>query len=349
MNRELFRKNKAHYLEEYEKEALRAKNPILTSTISLVRNSKHMSINFSRLEEYAQEISSMKISLPQWKQSVFIETCDLFDKAAFFYIGNAINFQFNGKNNQKYTVGYRGKEYVGAFALWTALKRACSEGIPILYSLYLKHMPLDAAKYIFRGENMEIPMLEERVKILNEIGRVLTAKYNGQFLKLIQQSNYRLFNQGNGIVERLVRDFPSFDDSHLYRNQKIKFYKRAQLTSAMLMESEDNKGACRIDDTDEFTVFADYSLPNALRDLEIFIYKKPLQEKIDKRAPIHRGSREELEIRANTIFVGRMLRCIANKYLPKDQKINDLHIDAILWPYGRKVKTPYHNTVTMDY
>ena len=59
---------------------------------------------------------------------------------------------------------------------------------------------------------------------------VLTKKYDGQFSNFLKLSS-KAFNNGKGLVERLVVDFPSFKDLRIYEptNTEVKFYKRAQL------------------------------------------------------------------------------------------------------------------------
>lgn len=353
----LFEKDYSYYKQDkitdlinsQEREFLLAANPALRSVLPLVRNPQHVYINLGKLTSTAQEYAGKHIALPEWKIPVFIDTDDYEKKANFFYIGNSINFQFTGGNGTKYSTKYKDESWSGAFGMWAALKRALDENIPILDSDFLKKMSLKDAKYIFRGNHIEIPMIEERVSILNEVGQNLSKLYEGNFINLIKSSGNKLFNNGDGIVERLTRDFPSFNDSYQYNNRTVFFNKRAQLAAAMLMENEPDNPLSRIDDVNEFTVFADYTVPNALRSLGIMEYEKALQEKVDKRIPLGKGSLQELEIRASTIISCRLLRNMINQFLPRSQKINDLHIDSALWFQGRKVETPHHITKTIAY
>jgi hypothetical protein len=220
---------------------------------------------------------------------------------------------------------------------------------------YLKDISEHELRKTFAG-NFEIPLFEERMRLFREVGQVLHEKYDCHFHNLVAASNHRLFDGGNGLVERLTNDFPSFDDSAYFGTYTVRFLvrfnKRAQLAAGMLYGRFRNQGLFQIEDIDELTVFADYVLPKALRDLGILVYEKSLAKDVDNQRLIEAGSDQELEIRAATLHASKMLTDKINEYRSQRgaDKINALHMDYKLWSESRKPEgTQHHLTVTTAY
>jgi hypothetical protein len=323
-------------------------NEVLDSTEELVRDSKYLKINSYAIGIIAEELAKQKFRLPDWKMEVFPEKSTT--AINFFFLGNSINFAFMDFNSKiKYEKDFNGKKWSGATGMWASLKNALNEGIPILNADYLANIKEDNMRSIFAGK-IEIPLLTERTKIFNEVGRVLAGKYNGDFYNLIQASNNKLFDNGNGIVERLVRDFPSFDDSCFYNGKKIKFYKRAQLAPAMIYGRCKNEGVDLFEDIGELTAFADYQLPKSLRSMLILSYGEELAKKVDNQELIEKDSLMELELRAATVHASKKLLDKINEQRNEiSNPINICHLDYMLWLEGRKLKTNHHLTITTNY
>lgn len=73
-------------------------------------------------------------------------------------------------------------------------------------------------------------------------------------------------------------------------------------------------------------------------------FDRALAEKIDKMILIKPGSREELEIRAATVWVGELLA--------QQLQLSAVTIDNIIWSLSQKLKgkiKPYHRTLTTNY
>ena len=259
------------------------------------------------------------------------------DVIGFFMLANSINFAFrNFEGGGKFTSYYGGKRE-GSDGMWACLKKAWDEGTPILNAEYLSGISEKDMRRIFEG-NMEIPMLQERLGIFREVGRVLLEKYDGSFCNLIVGNN-RLFNDGEGIVERLVRDFPSFDDSWDYWGRKVFFHKRAQLSQMMLCGRFGNQGFYHVEDLGELTVPADYVLHNGLRNEGCLVYSRELAERVDKGEEIGAGSREEIEMRAATIQIYDAKVKMVNSQ--REKKVTAAHFDAKDWPGARKLPNPH--------
>jgi len=312
-------------------------NPVLPSLKDIIENPKHVFINEDKISDVVKNFK--KPQPPKWNNPVFPDGDDelVID---FFMLFNTINFKFWDFINGKFIgfdTEYAGVKWSGAFACSACLKRGLEEGFDLLNAEYLANFSVSNAEKIFRG-SIRMPLLEERVLIFREVGRVLLEYFDGKFHNVIKNNCYA-FNDGDGIVELLVSKFPSFNDCF----KEYKFYKRAQLVVGMLSNKLDN---FVIKDIDDLTVFADYRLPQALRELGIINYSSELAEKVDNRLLIPSCSREELEIRAFTIYASDLLIKKLNNH---GLRINALDMDYFLWRKGKNCKKPYHLTETVWY
>lgn len=322
-------------------------NRVLASTEQLAKNSEFVFVNSEVLDVVAKRFAGEDLKIPFWDAPVFLDGSDndVFD---FFLVGNAINFAYTDfATKQKWSAQYRNTEWKGAFGMWACLRKAFDEGIKILDGEYLKNIDEENFRRIFAG-NFEIPLLNERLSILREVGLVLCEKYAGHFHNLVEQSEKRLFNGGNGLVERLTADFPSFNDSAAHEDKIVYFDKRAQLGAGMLYGRFQNKYIFDAKDAAELSVFADYVLPKALRDLNIISYEKSLAERIDAQVLISANSREELEIRAVTVQASKLLVDKINDLKGKND-VNALHVDYKLWSESRVKPGAHHLTITTAY
>lgn len=319
-------------------------NPVISSLEPVVRGAEHIKMDLNRLKEVAAEIPAEKVkpadwTFPPYKPENNDKTVD------FFMLMNTINFLFfNPENGEKYKVQVGDKEFTGADGMVASLNRALDEGKPVLDANYLAHISKEDMAHIFRG-NMELPLLEERRQIFHEVGRVLNEKYDGSFKNLVSAAGGRAFDHGNGMVERLTRDFPSFRD----QEGEAVFNKRAQLAVGMLTSRLAGTGQFDTPDVDQLTVFADYQLPRGLRAMGILQYDDALADKVDNGKPIEKGSQMEKEIRAHTIVAAQLL-INEMKKRPGFEKLDARGLDSYLWSTARKDKNSRpHVTVTTAY
>ena len=318
---------------------------ILESMGSVTANSSYVKTNILRVKEVAKTLSDC--SFPSQRYGFYPEL-DREGIIQFAFVFNSVNFQFREFEHPRrgFDVEYNGGRYRGAFGLAYSLRKAVEHRVPVLDAEYLSNLTEKEALKFLKGRSIVIPMFKERVVILSEIGRVLAEKYDGQFSNFLKLSS-KAFNNGEGLVERLVVDFPSFNDTRIYKptNTEVKFYKRAQLLMAMLHYNP--KLEFKLDDIDKLTVFADYRLPQALRDLGILKYSTELANKIDNYVMIPGGSDEEVEIRAHTIYASDLLCREINKH--RKDKVTSCQIDEYLWLEGKESKKPRHFTKTTSY
>ena len=324
---------------------------ILDTVAPVIPHLRHVAIDGTGLREVCARVDSTTLPLPTWDDDVFIIQPPE-ARAAQILLFNTVNFSYWG--SPKWTIDFRGQPQDGAWGMLGSIARAVQdESFPLFDGAYLANIPETDARHVLRG-NVEIPMFQERLEILHEVGQVLVEQFGGTFDNLIHAAE----NDAVALVRLLVTRFPSFNDVTTYdlppeagRAEKITvaFYKRAQLATAMLYEAFGGKGPGDLRRVEELTVFADYKLPQVLRRLGILHYAPHLGERIDRLEPLQASSREEIEIRAATVWAGELMRQTLTTRLPW---VTTLHIDYWLWREGQiqgpGIK-PYHRTRSIYY
>jgi hypothetical protein len=185
---------------------------ILDTIAPVIPHLRHVTIDEAQLREVCAHLSGpasdralpATLRLPTWDDDVFIlhppEA-----RAAQLLLFNTINFSYWGE--PKWTIEFHGRPLDGAWGMLGALARAVDEGSPIFDGAYLATIPESDARHILRG-NVEIPMFQERLDILHEVGRVLVAQFRGKFDNLIHAAG----NNAVALARLLVTRFPSFND-----------------------------------------------------------------------------------------------------------------------------------------
>ena len=197
--------------------------------------------------------------------------------------------------------------------------------------------------------NIELPMLDEKTEILRQVGSVLVQKYGGSFHNFIASCSAKLYDDGNGLVDRLAGEFPRFRDVSPYEGSTIQFYKLPQLAVWFLYTSLRKTGNFHLKDLESMSAFADYIVPVALRLLGITSYSTQLETAINSLQMIPRDSSWEVEIRAHCIYASALLAEEINKLRPSDRKIVIPQIDARLWTHYHTTWWPHHLTRTIMY
>ena len=190
----------------------------------------------------------------------------------------------------------------------------------------------------------EIPLLDARSKILNEMGEAIVKKYDKDFSNIILAENHAV-----AIVDRIIADFPSFADSTMYNGHRVFFNKRAQLLAADMYYHLQDTPNNRLRGVEELTACADYKLPQLLRKEGILNYVHELANRIDAEIPITHGSREEVEIRAFTIFAVELITEALRNRAPG---LLEIDVNNYLWLSSQQKfadEKPYHRTRTTAY
>lgn len=316
---------------------------VLSSIKPIVENLKFITISEKNLDAVSKIILEQLEKGLDDVQNHFGKTENLEDNVQLIFLEDVVNFCFwQEKGKEKWKIEFP-KGYIttgGWYSLTHCFKRAIFEKLPILDPNYLENLTLRQVKYLFRGvNNIEIPLIKERLENLKEAGIVLNKKYKRQFINLLEEANFDAVK----IVELILRDFPSFRDISKIGGKDIVFLKRAQIC-AQDFSYLSKLFKIKIKNMNILSAFADYKIPQMLRNFGVLSYEKELSEKIDNYVLIPKDSLEEIEIRAVTIWCIELIR-------QKLEKYNSCDIDNALWLVSQDQKNikPYHRTYTIFY
>jgi len=248
----------------------------------------------------------------------------------------------------KFEVEYQGRRWSDSEAMFACLHRALAAGVPLLDGEYLAAVTRDDLAGVFAG-NIEMPMLDERVVILREVGESLVARFGGRFHRFIRSCPDRMYSAGDGLLERLVAEFPRFDDVSEYRGHRVVIHKLAQLSLWSLHLAVGERGGFALRDLDSMTAFADYIVPVALRLLGVIEYAPELEQRISSGDHIPRDSDEEIEIRAHSLFASALLTEAINARRGAGRALVIPQVDFRLWSAYHATAWPHHLTRTVMY
>jgi len=324
-------------------------SPVLNSLRPVIENSRVVRTNIGKIVEVAGWMGYEELPLPEFTLPFGVGADDANEAIDFILVADSIDTAFTDfSTHEKFQVDFAGQHWSDSEAEFACLKRALDAGKPILDGKYLAKISRAELDDIFAG-NMKMPMLDEKLAVLHQIGAVLAEKYDGRFHNFVQACSPRLYDGGNGLIERMVKEFPRFNDVSEFEGQEIKFYKLAQLGMWMLYSTLHKSGKFRLDDAEKMTAFADYIVPVALRLLGITSYSPELENAINSHQLIARDSRREIEIRAHCLYATALLAEEVNKLRgPKEQVIIP-QIDARLWTHYHTTSWPHHLTQTIMY
>jgi hypothetical protein len=194
-----------------------------------------------------------------------------------------------------------------------------------------------------------VPLAHSRRLLLTDFADGLKDNYGGSVRNLLEASqdttgDLRLFNEGNGLVERLtrVREFGhAFLDTSYLGDLVFPFNKRADLAPVLIYgRSLTSKTLPRVADIDQSGAIPDYRLPQAFRAKKVMTYSDELAHTVDTLQPIERDSQAEIEIRAATAYSTAYLLGGINEVRADagQDPYNMAHVDFWLWKMGRELK-----------
>ncbi|CAG9324540.1 C9orf64 [Blepharisma stoltei] len=185
-------------------------------------------------------------------------------------------------------------------------------------------------------QDASFPLINERCRLLREIGEQTIKCYAGDFNNILNSCQ----NSSEKLVEIITAIFPGFRDSCVYRGRQAFFYKRAQILVADLYAS----GAYEFNDIEKITMFPDYRVPQLLNTYGVLKYSQKLQNKIDSKILIQVGSEMEVEIRAATVKACDIISSRLDR-IP-------IEVDHLLWQMGElslNTLKEHHRTLTIFY
>ncbi|MBI4492898.1 MAG: hypothetical protein HY690_08915 [Chloroflexi bacterium] len=314
---------------------------VLETTEPVAEAAGYVAIESDLVEQVADSLASRPFRPPPWRVWPHFWG-DPEHTANYVLLLDALNFCFWG--DPKWQVEYEGRTFDGYAALAAALRRAIDEGKPILEADYLAELSREQLERLLRGRGT-LHLLDARLRHAREVGFVLGERYGGSFARFIVE-------QGQGSVVRLVRslvrEFPSFNDVAAYQGREVRFYKRAQLLASDLYGAFEGQSFGGFGDLERLTAFADYKVPQVLRELGILAYAAELAEAVDHQRPLAAGSPAEVEIRAATILAVEYLR---RALAARGVAVRAFELDWHLWTLGQELRAPcpYHRTLTAAY
>jgi hypothetical protein len=324
-------------------------SPVLDSLPPVIEHSRDVHTNVEKLVEVAGWMAYEELPMPDYFLPMGVGANNADETIDFIMVADVIDTAFSDfTTHMKFQVDYLGQHWSDSDAEVACLKRAMDQGIPILDGSYLAQLTRPQMEKIFAG-NIEIPMLDEKLELWRQAGAVLAAKYHGRFHNFIRTCSPRLYDHGNGMVDRLVVEFPRFNDVSIYDDHEIKLYKLPQLGLWFLYASLHRSGKFQLEDVHSMTAFADYIVPVGLRLMGITSYSPALEKAINTHQLIPRDSTQEIEIRAHCIYATALLTEEINKLRAPEAQIIIPQIDARIWTHYHTTNWPHHLTRTIMY
>ena len=318
--------------------------PVLDSVASVVSQSRLVKFHPERLQPAVAEWGHLLETHAAWHHP-----CHYFDGSEetvrWIFVLDLLNHCFwPDVGSPVWTVSYQGESWSGYWGLAAALKNAIEQGYPITAADYLETITAEDLRDIFAGEG-EIPLFAQRLANLREAGAVLRSRFDGEIVRFVDAA------RGSAVqaVRAVVEAFPSFRDEACYRGMTVYFWKRAQIFVADLYHAFAGRGWGAFRDVERLTAFADYKLPQVLRQLGVIAYHPDLARRVDQMELLQAGSEEEVEIRAATIWAVEALR---EAFQQAGIAAISMQVDQWLWRLGQLEAfrdRPYHRCRTIFY
>ena len=323
-------------------------SPVLASLQPVVDGAQLVRINREKITEVANWMAYEEFAKPDGSM-LFDFGNDPGVLMDFTLVVNTMNFAFTDfSTGVKFETDYMGKRWCDSEAMLACLHRAINAGIPFFSGEYLAKVTRKDLESVFSG-TIEMPMLDERVVLFNEVGRVLVEKYQGRYSNFVRSCAPRLYANGDGLLERLTTEFPRFRDVSMYHGSEVHIFKLAQLGIWGMHLALSPRGAWKLEDADNLTAFADYIVPVGLRVMNIFEYTPELEKQINSLVEVKRDSEAEVELRASSIYVIAKLTEEINKRRPGMEPLLQPQVDFRFWKTYHATHWPHHLTKTVMY
>ena len=313
---------------------------ILESVGRVVRRARRVTIDEDAIRRWAVQFGNGALHAHAADDPLMLngsrEEC-----ANFALMSDALNFCF--WSDEPWEVEYQGHRWTRTFAMLAGLRRAIERDRSWLSAACWAQCGDAEVATLFRGQGT-IPLPAQRGAVLRETGAVLEEQFGGHFRTLVTEQG----GDAGRIAYRLAQCFPSFRDVSHYDGEPVAFLKRAQICAADLHRLWRANGFAGLDNLEALTVFADYRLPQLFRNEGMLRLDEELAQRIDRGELIEAGSPEEVEIRAATVWIGKLL-CEALRQ--HGRAASPWEVDYELWLRAKapEVAVPHHRTVTCFY
>ncbi len=271
---------------------------------------------------------------------------DTEDSVRWIFVLDVLNHCFwPDQGEPVWTVIYNDQPYSGYWGLAAGLKRARESGFPITDPHFLAAVSSKDLGEIFSGRG-RIPMFEQRLGNLREAGSIILTELGGDLMSLFCSASG---SSAVELVRTIVSHFPSFRDETMYGGKRVHFWKRAQIFVSDVFNAFGGRKWGRFNDIERLTAFADYKLPQVLRELGIISYLPRLAARVDAMENLQPGSEEEVEIRAMTIWSVEQLK---KDFQSRGSELMSTQVDNWLWQLGQFDafrNRPFHRCRTIFY
>jgi len=322
---------------------------VLLSTGMVVDTARLVTIDDDRVAEVADQLATTETPASSWADRHPVGRDDA-ETANLVLVLDALNFcfwQIPNSGRRRWSVTYQGTTYNGYWALAAALRRSLENGIPLADANFLAALTEpEMAEILASDEGCDpILLMHARMEHLREVGQALLRRWNGSFHFAIDSAG----GSAPTLIEMVLHSLPSFRDVVRYNNQAVRFYKRAQILVADLHHAFGGRGLGAFHDLETLTAFADYKVPQVLRQFGILRYTPELEQQIVNHRLIAPDTPEEIEIRSATVWAVEYLRRALEE---RGVSLASYEIDARLWHLGQSLPgdvEPYHRTLTVYY
>lgn len=156
---------------------------VLESAQFVCSRAKHVAIGESELPKLANKLLSSPI--PNWDFAHHY-TDGSVRTVAYLLLVDALNFCFFPQ--PRWEVIVDGERLQGYFALTSVLKQAFARGFPIDDFARLARIEEEKVATLLHGDVRigKVPLLQERVEILREIGERMGTLYRGDLVRLVE-------------------------------------------------------------------------------------------------------------------------------------------------------------------
>jgi len=301
------------------------------------------------LDELAR--TNPDLAVPDWRYPPGQHPENDWAFATQVVVSSVINFAFLNRDRERDGEGWSmtdphtGALLSGSNALHPRILQRFGEAEDVTSADIFKLAQKEAFDEFLPG----VPLADQRMYLLTDFAEGLQDHFDGSVHNLIDAScdaagDLRLFNEGDGMVERLARmryfGRAFFDTSYL-GDLVFPFNKRADLAPVLIYgRSLTSKTLPRVADIDQSGAIPDYRLPQAFRAKKVMTYSDELAHMVDTLQPIERDSQAEIEIRAATAYSTAYLLGGINEVRADagQDPYNMAHVDFWLWKMGRELK-----------
>ena len=316
-------------------------NKILESTKFVSDNSTHVKISDVAIKELCESFSVQKQEHRIKSSPYNISKLERKDQLWFFLIFHSITYNNRWEPKRWINIWWKNLWWSMSFVylLWEKFDKDANWRD----FWYMKDLSLKEFEE-FLEQWWKIALIQERLEKLHETAKTIVEKFNWSIENFLKSAKVEW-----NLLEFFIKNFKSFEDVSIYKNQNIYFYKLAQLVVSDRYSLLPGTEFESLIDKNSLTALADYKVPQMLRLQNILEYDNSLEEKIVKKIEIPHDSEEEIEIRANTVQAIEKIKeilIIDNPWI-MSVDINDtirLSSQNKEWPIE-----PHHCTRTTDY